>query len=201
MAGKDPHGTPLEGHRHTEYLVWFEDGKPVRLLVWRDGHPFDKNEQQALLKAASRHFSWAAPYSRPDAWKVRLIPLDPAVPPPGGFNGAAAVWESVIPYVPPRHHLRGGKPRLRESIESQVRRELSLRGFDNAEQVRVEQVGSPEWVAVHFPRRRSGEATFIGERHGYPLQLQFPSPVRGPIRAGHSSSIGLGLFRPAESSP
>lgn len=197
MAGKDAQGKSLKGHRHTEYLVSCEDGEPVRLVAWRKGRPFDENEQEALLKAAGRQFSWAAAGNRADVWKVRLVPLDRAVPLPPGFDGAkAAVWESATPYVPPRHHLRGGKPRLRESIEHQITRELSLRGFGEAAQVAVEQLGEPEWVAVHLPRRQRSETTFIGDRRGYRLRLRFPTPVGGPIRLGHSSSFGLGLFRP-----
>jgi CRISPR-associated protein Csb2 len=197
MAGKDPDCKPLKGQRHTEYLVWCEDGEPVRLLAWRDGRPFHEKEQEALLRAAGRQFSWAASGDRADVWKVRLVPLDRAVPLPPGFDGAtAAVWESVTPYVPPRHHMRGGKPRLRESSEHQVRRELSLRGFGEAELVAVEELGDPEWVAVHLPRKERSRSAFIGDRRGYRLRLGFPSPVTGPIRLGHSSSFGLGLFRP-----
>lgn len=198
MAGKDANGKPLKDHRHTEYLVWFEDGEPVRLVAWRNGRPFDDIEQGALLRAAGRPFSWAASGDQADVWKVRLVPLDRAVPSPPGFDGAtAAVWESATPYVPPRHHLRGGKPRLRESIEHQIRRELLLRGFTCAGQVAVEQAGNPEWVAVHLPRRLRSESASTGDRLGYRLQLHFPEPVAGPVRLGHSSSFGLGLFRPA----
>lgn len=197
MAGKDAQGKPLKGHQHTEYLVWCEDGEPMRLVAWRNGRPFDENEQEALLKAAGRQFSWAVSGDRADAWKVRLVPLDRAVPFPPGFDGApAAEWASVTPYVPPRHHLRGGKPRLRESIEHQIRRELTLRGFAEAEQAMIKEVGNPEWVSVHLPRRQRSETAFVGDRRGYWLRLWFPAPVRGPIRLGHSSSFGLGLFRP-----
>jgi CRISPR-associated protein Csb2 len=198
MAGKDAQGKPLKGHRHTEYLVWCEDREPVRLVAWRDGRAFDEIEQGALLRAAGQPFSWAASGHQADVWKVRLVPLDRAVPSPPGFDGAStAIWESVTPYVPARHHLRGGKPRLRESIEHQVRRELFLRGFTCVGQVVVEQLGDPEWVAVHLPRRLRSESAFTGDRLGFGLRLHFPEPVAGPIRLGHSSSFGLGLFRPA----
>lgn len=197
MAGKDQHGNPLKGHCHTEYLVWCEDQQPVRLLVWRDGSDFNDDEQHALLTAAGQEFSWAAFGNPAEAWKVRLVPLDRAVPRPPGFDGtAAAVWDSVTPYVPARHYLRKGKLRLGESIEHQIRRELDQRGFAGAYQVIVDQVGQPEWVAVHLPRAQRNLSGFIGDRRGYRLRLRFPAPVKGPIRLGHSSSFGLGLFCP-----
>jgi CRISPR-associated protein Csb2 len=198
MVGKDALGQPLVGHRHAEFLAWLEDGVPARVLVWRDGRPFDEDEQIAILRAASRELSWAAAGSDSDAWKVRVIPVDWAVPPPPGFDGTQALsWESATPYVPPRHHLRGGKPRERESLVAQIRRELALREFDGADHVEVEQMGVSAWVAVHVTRRQATERTFLGDRRGYLMRLTFPKPIRGPLRLGHSSSFGLGLFRPS----
>jgi CRISPR-associated protein Csb2 len=197
FVGKDADGRPLQGHRHTEFLIWLEDGTPTRLLVWRESQPFDKDEDRALLAAAEREIAWAARAHDSDAWKVRLIPLDRAVPPPPGFDGTESrVWQSITPYVPPRHYLRGGKLRDRESVVAQIRRELRLRGFPAADGVVVEEVGPPTWVAVHvWPGRRT-KRLFVGDRRGYELRLTFPAPVRGPVRLGHSSSLGLGLFRP-----
>ncbi|GAB4243130.1 MAG: hypothetical protein Kow00109_18920 [Acidobacteriota bacterium] len=198
MAGKDAHGRPLQGHQHTEFFVWYEERTASRLLAWRDSEPFDPDEEAAILAAAAQEMSWAAPGDDADAWKVRLVPLDRAVPPPPGFDNAKyRTWESVTPYVPPRHYLRGGKPRERESVENQVRRELSLRGYVQAESVQVEVLGA-QWVAVHFPRGQRAGRAFLGERRGYRLRVEFPEPVRGPLRIGHSSSFGLGLFRPVE---
>ncbi len=198
MLGKDAQGKPLVGHRHAEFLAWCEDGVPTRLLVRRDDRPFDEDEQTAILRAASRELSWAAAGPDADAWKVRLVPLDRAVPPPPGFDEAPArSWESVTPYVPPRHHLRGAKERARESLVAQIRRELTLRGFADAEQVEAEQIGDASWVGVHVPRGRAGKRAFLGDRRGYSIRLTFREPVKGPLRLGHSSSFGLGLFRPA----
>lgn len=198
MTGKDSDGRPLGGpHRHTEFHAWCEDGCATRLLVWRDGRPFDEDEQKAILKAASREFSWAAAGADADAWKVKLVPLDGAVPPPPGFDGTPApVWESMTPYVPPRHYLRGGKSRERESLGAQISRELTLRGISAPGDVRIEQVGAPTWVAAHVPRRSAQQRPFVGDRRGYWCRLTFAAPVRGPLRLGHSSSFGLGLFRP-----
>lgn len=197
MSGKDARGKPLVGHQHAEFLVWCEGGIPTRLLVWRDGRPFDQDEQRAIFKAASRELSWAAAGPDSDAWKVRLVPLDRAVPPPPGFDGPPArLWESVTPYVPARHHLRRGKPRDSETIDKQVRRELTLRGFERADEVQVEVGEDSSWMAVHMPRAQSAGRRFLGDRRGYLIRLTFPVPVRGPLRLGHSSSFGLGLFRP-----
>lgn len=199
MFGKDALGTPLGSHRHAEFLAWCDPDVPTRLLVWRDGRPFDEHEQAAILRAAAHELSWAAAGPDADAWKVRLVPLDRAVPPPPGFDAAAARrWESVTPYVPPRHHLRNGRQRARESVHAQIRRELVARGVAGAEGVEVELFGDAVWVAVHVPLRQRHGRSFLGDKRGYRLRLVFPGAVRGPIRLGHSSSFGLGLFRPTE---
>jgi CRISPR-associated protein Csb2 len=195
MAGKGADNAPLKGHRHTEFFAWCTDGQPTRLVAWRGARAFDADEQAAILLAASRDVSWAATGSNAEEWKVRLIPLDREVPDPPGFDARGFVaWESVTPYVPPRHHLRGGKEREGESMAEQIQRELQRRGL--AEQVEVEPVGPPTWVSVHVPRREAHKRAFLGDRRGQTVRLRFPSPVTGPIRLGHSSSFGLGLFRP-----
>ncbi len=197
MTGKDANGDTLKGHRHTEFLVWCEDDQPTRLLVWRGSRAFDADEQEAILLAATRDVSWAAAGSDSDEWKVRLVPLDRAVAPPSGFgNQSSKVWESVTPYVPPRHHLRGGKERKGESMAEQIRREVQ--GREIAQDVEVELLGTPQWVSVHVPRREASKRAFIGDRRGQMIRLRFLAPVAGPIRLGHSSSFGMGLFRPVE---
>ena len=62
----------------------------------------------------------------------------------------------------------------REAALDEIRCELRQRGFAEAEQV----------------------GAFLGDRRGQSIRLLFPTPVVGPIRLGHSSSFGLGLFRP-----
>lgn len=54
-----------------------------------------------------------------------------------------------------------------------------------------------EWVAVHTPRRQADKHQMIGDRRGYTVRLVFDEPISGPLRLGHSSSFGLGLFAPA----
>jgi CRISPR-associated protein Csb2 len=198
MIGKDAQGTPLSGpHRHTEFFAWGEGPAPTRLLIWRHPRPFDEDEQSATLQASSNEISWAAAGGDADAWKIKLIPLDAAVPPPRGFdNMPYSRWISLTPYVPPRHHLRSGKPRAAESIESQIRRELASRGVPGADTVEIKELGSRDWVAVHIPRREVANRMFLGDRLGYRLEMRFAKPVIGPLRLGHSASFGLGLFVP-----
>ena len=81
-------------------------------------------------------------------------------------------------------------------MAEQIQRELARRGL--AEAVEVELVGPPAWVSVHVPRREAHQRAFIGDRRGQAIRLRFPAPVTGPIRLGHSSSFGLGLFRPVQ---
>lgn len=197
MTGKDANGHALKGHRHTEFLAWCEDNQPTRLLVWRGSRAFDTDEQEAILLAAARDVSWAAAGSDSDEWTVRLVPLDRAVPPPPGFGSQSyLVWESVTPYVPPRHHLRTGKERDGESMAEQIRREV--RGREIAHDVEVDLVGTPQWVSVHVPRREANKRAFSGDRRGQMIRLRFNTPVVGPLRLGHSSTFGLGLLRPVE---
>lgn len=196
LAGKDAQGDPLRGHQHAEFLVWWEERLPTRLLVWRFSKPFDREEERAILLAAAGEFSWAAPGDDADAWKVRLVPLDRSVPPPPGFDASSSCrWRSMTPYVPSRHQFRQGNLRASESIENQICRELSRRGYPHADQVRVE-AGAPIWVAVHLPHRETRGRVFGSQRRGYWVHLTFPESVKGPLRLGHSSSFGLGLFCP-----
>lgn len=81
-------------------------------------------------------------------------------------------------------------------MAEQIRREVQ--GREIAEDVEVELVGTPQWVSVHVPRREASKRAFIGDRRGQMVRLRFTTPVVGPIRLGHSSSFGLGLFRPVE---
>lgn len=95
-----------------------------------------------------------------------------------------------------RHRLRGGKPRDSESLATQVQRELALRGVPDADQVSVEEMSDATWVAVHIPLRKATAQGFGGDRRGHWVRLTFPGPIAGPLRLGHSSSFGLGMFVP-----
>ncbi len=197
LSGLDPEKGRLKNHEHAWFLVWPEAGVPARLLVWRSGTPFTLEEQSALLGAAEREISWGRVPGR-GAWSVRLLPLDAAVPSPPGFDGQSCrIWETVTPCVPPRHRFRHGKPREREDVTSQLRRELKARGLP-ADHARIDVLGTPQWTAVHLPPGRRRSRPFIGDRAGFAAGIVFDEPVEGPIMLGHSAHFGLGLFAPKE---
>ena len=199
MVGKDANSEPLRGHRHTEFLVWCEKDPPTRLIVWRGSRTLDADEQEAIFLAASRDVAWAAAEaSDRDEWKVRLIPLDRA----RAARDSTAKYRSSGSRSRPTCHLviicEGARSENASRLPSKSRRELPRRGI--TEQVEVELVGPCRWVSVHVPRRERDRRAFIGDRRGQAIRLRFATAVAGPIRLGHSSSVGLGLFRPARPS-
>ena len=104
----------------------------------------------------------------------------------------------MTPYIPPRHvYDRRGKVKSGESVEEQIKEELSSRGFPVAE-VEIEECSS-RWVKVHQPSRTREGAT-NDDKRGYTVRITFSEPIKGPVFLGHSCHFGLGLFVPAEKS-
>jgi hypothetical protein len=194
LTGKDGEGRPLSDHSHPVFFLHVDNGKPVRLCVWR-GEPFGDTEQAAILAAAESPLPLG--FERDDPWTVTLIPLDSLVPRPPALSPVAhARWETLTPFVPPRHVLdRRGRNKPGESVEEQVRQELKSRGVDSAK-VGIS-VGSSVWVKVHQPGKLKGRAT-NADKLGYQVSLSFPAPVQGPFFLGASSHFGLGQFVPCE---
>ena len=197
LTGKEVDGSPLQDHRHphARFGVLFDQEKAARLLVWRE-QPFTDEEQRAILSAAEQELPLSFAKAGASApWTARLVPLDSQVPPPAGFGDQAhSRWETVTPYIPPRHsYSRNGRIKPGESPVEQLRLELDWQGFDTAHvMIRVNDQ-SAEWTRVHRPRRNRDDPTNT-ERRGYHASLTFDTPVRGPISLGHSSHFGLGLF-------
>ncbi len=197
LSGKDATGKPLNRHEHAYYAVWVEDNAITRLLVWRRDIPFNSDENAAILEASCHALAWSLGRDKGSQWTVRLVPLDRAVPLPPGFDGKPArAWQSLTPYVPSRHHLRKGKPRPAESVEAQVRRDLTLQDVPGVAGATIECHNRSTWVSVHLPVHQRGTRAFIGDRLGYQLRIRFAEPVRGPLLLGHSCHFGLGLFVP-----
>ena len=191
MTGKSAEGIPLRSHEHAVYFLHIEDGKPVRLCVWRS-QPFDNIEQAAILAAAETPLPLGF---KGDPWTLTLIPLDSLVsPPPSTLLEPSFAWKTLTPFVPPRHVFdRQGRVKRGDSVGEQVIRELSNRGVDPSG---VKIVSEPAgWVIVHNVRS-GAQAGPNQHKLGYHLLLQFPEPVRGPLFLGHSSHFGLGVLTP-----
>lgn len=141
LSGKDIDGKKLSGHEHSYFGLYLETEtrKPTRLMAWRK-KPFTQAEEEAIRQAASIPFSLGhreksakgQETTKRDPWKVHCVPLDNAVPLPSGFdpNQSFTQWESLTPYVPPRHAFdRRGKQKANESPQAQLVQELERLGI------------------------------------------------------------------------
>jgi CRISPR-associated protein Csb2 len=190
FTGKLSPNQALEGaHLHLRFwLLPDAGGAPTRLVCYR-ALPLRAVEQEALLIASKLPLSWQ--YGNPD-WRLRFVPLPSDTPLPQNCLGTAAVWETITPYVPPRHVLRrNGELKPGHSIEAQVCNDLLSVGLPEGA-ITVDET-SHRWVKVHRPLRlRGGQTNDL--KLGYHVRVQFSSPITGPVSLGHSSHFGLGLF-------
>jgi CRISPR-associated protein Csb2 len=202
MCGKDGEGRPTHGHRHTFFLLWpDENGLPTRLIAWRSS-PFTGQEIEAMYAAAERPLSWddGAP-----EWKVRLVPLPAETPVPNGLQGAARIWESATPFVPPaqRHRFRkNGRERPGESLERLLYKMIQDEGKPLPDRVTIlSSYEDAEWVTLHQTRHRrmlKAESRTPWVRPGFRARVEFPQPISAPLILGDSCHFGLGLFLPVE---
>lgn len=201
LSGKDDAGKPLTGHRHAFYLATDEDddGRLDHLTVWAAGG-FDEEEVAAL--SALRELRGIPGRERP----VGLVLL--AVGSAERFRqtvrrlfGPARLWRSVTPFVLTRHpKVRrspgdpSGLPKIVDGPEDQLLREMTLRGYPAP--VRVKLIRQPGVVGVsawtQFRRRRRGGPEPAGGAFGF--EVEFASPLEGPLAFGYGSHYGLGLF-------
>jgi CRISPR-associated protein Csb2 len=200
MVGKDAQGKPLQGHRHTFFLLWpDENGMPTRLIAWRSD-PFTKQEEEAMYAASERLLFWED--GLPE-WSVRLVPLPPETPVPNGLFGTAHVWESATPFVPPaqRHRFRrNGRERAGESVERLLHKMLQDEGKPLPDNITIlNGYEDAEWVTLHQTRDRrmlKAESRTPWVRPGFRARIEFSQPIPAPLIVGDSCHFGLGLFLP-----
>ncbi|HEX4421419.1 MAG TPA: type I-U CRISPR-associated protein Csb2 [Kofleriaceae bacterium] len=113
--------------------------------------------------------------------------------------GTARIWESLTPFVPPRHikyRARG----VRDAPHDQLARLLALHGFPPAQ---LEAVAAAELtpprpaspIGWHdFRRLRTAGGGCRGVNAAYGFRLCFERPVTGPIALGYGAHHGLGQF-------
>jgi CRISPR-associated protein Csb2 len=201
FSGKAADGGPLRDHRHAFYLPTDEDGDGrldhmtvyARGELSQDGR--DQGFAEAELRALTAFRRLRQPGGKPD---LRLVLL--------GIEGRedrthtplfrpVSRWRSCTPFVPPRHQKTRG--RKRETPVEQLCDELRRRGFPEPTAVheipRCELDGrSIRWI--EFRRERVFGSGSRGQGLGYGFEIEFRTPVSGPICLGYGCHFGLGLF-------
>lgn len=199
FLGRDEHGAPLTGARHAYFLPEDadHDGFIDHILVCAR-HGFD-SRAVAALRSVTR--LWGR-----DGHELWLTLLALGQPTDRGLTssatardgsaalGPARVWRSATPFVPARH----AKRRRGEWIDlpdDQLRREL---GFLDLAPTRISPLdsardGAAPWY--RFRRRRVlGGGGARGTDHGFGFEIEFATPVCGPIAVGYGAHFGLGRF-------
>jgi CRISPR-associated protein Csb2 len=103
--------------------------------------------------------------------------------------GSSRHWRSVTPFAP-GHHGRKRVP-WPEHVAAQVRAELDVRGLPAPIDVRV--LAGP---ALAFRRHRPTKERLRDARRAVFVEMEFATPVTGPIALGALCHFGLGLFEP-----
>ena len=217
LTGCDENKRPLQGaheHVHINPLDLDEDGHLDHILVW--AHMGLDAAAQAAIRAARQTFT-----------KGGIEPMRLAVAASGSVadlarlprrlgeqggrlagSGNARVWETLTPFVPPRHLKVRGK----HTLEGQIRAELRSRKLP--EPLSVQQLAPStgkhwqgernarhpggrdlRWSSLrHFVlARRNGSAPPV--RCGFAVRIEFEHSIKGPLALGYASHFGLGLFR------
>ena len=113
--------------------------------------------------------------------------------------GTARIWESLTPFVPPRH-IKCRASGTRDAPHDQVVRLLELHGFPPA---RVDELAAgevtpprpPSPIGWHsFRRLRASGGGSRGANAAFGFRLHFERPVTGPIALGYAAHQGLGQF-------
>jgi CRISPR-associated protein Csb2 len=192
LIGLDASGKPITGHRHAHIFpltLLAADNHLDHILIWAPGG-LSGASQDVLRSLRKTYMKGGA-----GDVKVRFAgggSLDEfrKIPALRHVLGEGKVWQSITPLVLPRHRKKSG----RNTIEGQIREELTNRGFPAPETI---DILNKESVAFrHFVRsRRTGKCP--PENFGYAIRLTLPAFVSGPLAIGYGSHFGLGLFVPA----
>lgn len=218
LTGRSEMGKPLQGaheHVHINPLDLDDDGHLDHILVWTTSSLGAKT--QAAIRGMRKTFT-----------KGSAEPLRLALAAAGDFQSLTmlvdeygrdqgqriarlteptSTWQSMTPFVPPRYIKVRGK----NSLEGQIRTELSTRGFPNPVSVIIlapltegqspaSERGTSEESATtiwnhfrHFKLTRQ-RGPQLPITCGFAIRLEFQHPVPGPIGIGYGSHFGLGLF-------
>jgi CRISPR-associated protein Csb2 len=107
----------------------------------------------------------------------------------------ATVWQSVTPYLHPRHRKKNF------DVEAQIRRECRERGLpalDWLQPIDEIPLGGRRLRPIDFHRFRRKRGLTQPDTHGSFWGLTFSKPVTGPLSLGFGNHFGLGVFVPPE---
>lgn len=186
FSGRDGDKRRVDQHRHAHYMVVPDahSHRADRLVIWA---PEGLGAQETAAIA--------------DLRRLRLRDLEEDLPvalvglgrvensPVPDVTGPAATWESLTPFVLPRHV----KPsRARDTVEAQLLAELGHRGLP--EPMSIEPARG-QWSL--FARDRPGRHEQRAKQ-AIGLRLSFGEEIEGPLALGANAHFGLGLFQPCE---
>ena len=210
LSGKDASGTPLKGHEHTFYLPTDEDGdgRLDHLAVWTPGGLTAREFQAVVSINTLNPGDHREPLSL--AYQSHGASVDFAGASP--LFGISKRWRSLTPYVLTRHiKFRGprdenGRKAMTDGPKEQIVRETSFRWPDGPNLLRVEVRNQRDFIAPMIERMSSGFRPFDffrykrggGSNGGgvFNIEVEFDSPVRGPVVLGFACHQGLGMFVP-----
>ena len=175
-------------HRHAHYLP--TPGRDQRQIdhvtVWA---PEGFGEPEVASLAALREIRMR---DLPEPLRLALVALGRAeqlkIP---DLLGPSRRWRSLTPFGLPRHPKRRCG-RIIDDPETQLRRELKLRGFVEPRSVR-----SVHGAWIDYRRARPGIPR-LQARQAVGLEIDFDQSLLGPVALGALSHFGLGLFAPTE---
>ncbi|TLD68811.1 type I-U CRISPR-associated protein Cas5/Cas6 [Phragmitibacter flavus] len=193
LIGLDAVRKPTIGHRHAHILpltLLNADNHLDHILIWTPGglSESSQNVLRSLRKTYMKggvgevEVRFAGSGTREEFKKIPAL---------NHILGEAKVWQSLTPFLLPRHPKKNG----RNTIEGQITEELTSRSLPSPKSIEIlreESIGFRHFVRA----RRKGARP--PEDFGYALRLTFPISISGPIAIGHSSHFGLGLFVPAD---
>ncbi|HEX3482388.1 MAG TPA: type I-U CRISPR-associated protein Csb2 [Kofleriaceae bacterium] len=112
--------------------------------------------------------------------------------------GTARIWESLTPFVPPRH-IKHRATGVRDAANEQLARLLALHGrpLPRIEPLASEDattMRSPRIAWQRFRRLRTVGGGSRGSDATFGFRLCFDQPVTGPIALGYAAHQGLGQF-------
>ena len=215
LTGRDANRRPLGGrheHAHVIPLDLDEDGHLDHILIWapmrlgpaaQDAihaarRTFTKGGVEPLRLAVAGKGSPIDLVRLPAPYRQRLAPL---------LAGNGTIWQSVTPFVPPRHIKARGK----HTLAGQIRAELLSRNLPATADVRqlapaprsMETTASPERPVRERDARWNRFRHFVLSRQrgpqppiecGFAIRLTFEHAIAGPLVVGYGSHFGLGLF-------